>query len=143
MIRFFFLVIFSVTFCNGYYINATDKAELYTAFATVFNVKDNIELNNDIILQKAMLELAKMGVSENITELCTMETKYLYNILMKAALGEYIFSLQDPNDWILTIDNVQTGQLIRKRSFSATRFAILETLLIITIVALGRVLWIK
>jgi len=143
MFRIFFLIFFSVNFSNGFFINATNKPVLYSAFSKVFNVKDQIELNNDIILQRAMLELSKMGVSENLNNLCDLDAEYLYNILMKAALGEYIFSLKDPNDWILTVDNVNNGQLIRKRSFSATRFAILETLLIISVVALGRVLWIK
>jgi len=143
MRRFFFGLIFSVIFCDAYVINATDKNVLYQAFSNVFGVKDQIESDNDVVLQRAMLELSKMGVTENLTNLCSLESYNLYNILMKAAMGEYIFSLKDSNDWVITLDNVETGQLVRKRSFSATRFAILETLLVVSIVALGRVLWIK
>jgi len=138
-----FFLVFSVQFSDGLLVNVTNKQLLYNAFSNVFNVQDQIEMNNDIVLSKAILELSKMGVTESLNNLCTLDAENVYDILMKAALGEYILSLKDPNDWVITLDNVETGQLIRKRSFSATQFAILETLLIISIVALGRVLWIK
>jgi hypothetical protein len=62
---------------------------------------------------------------------------------MKAAYAEYVIGLKDPNDWNIVVADAETGQLARKRSFSSTRFAIIESLLLISIIAIGRLLWIK
>lgn len=124
-------------------INITNKNSLYNAFALVFDVKDTIEKNNDAVLEQALIELSKMGVNANLSNICELEDDIRNNILMKAALGEYIFGLKDPNDWSVVVVDTETGRFTRKRSFSATRFAILESLLIISVLAMARVLWLK
>jgi hypothetical protein len=124
-------------------INITNKNSLYNAFALVFDVKDTIETNNDAVLEQALIELSKMGVHANLSNICELEDDIRNNILMKAALGEYIFGLKDPNDWSVVVVDTETGRFTRKRSFSATRFAILESLLIISVLAMARVLWLK
>lgn len=120
-------------------VTGLNDQSLISAFTSVFKLQDSIETRNATILQRAFVELEKMGVrDENLTQLSDDQ---LATILMKAALGEYILGLQDPNDWIITVANAETGQFVRKRSFSATRFAIIETLLLICVAALVRMLW--
>ena len=117
--------------------------EIYSAFSEVFQFRDEIQDNSTPVLRQAVLELEKMGINQNMTNVCELRDSVLARVLMKAALGEYILGLRDPNDWSLVIANAETGQLVRQRSFSATRFAVIESLLLISIVALGRVLWLK
>jgi hypothetical protein len=64
-------------------------------------------------------------------------------VLMKAALGEYVLGLRDPNDWVVVVADAESGQLVRQRSFSATRFAVIESLLLISVTALVRMLWLQ
>lgn len=136
-----FFIFFANT--DAFSINVTKKEPLYQAFTNVFHISDTLEMNNDVVLKMALLELSKMGVDENLQNLCFLEDNIKYNVLMKAALGEYLFSLRDPNDWSIVVIDVENGQFARKRSFSNTRFAVLETLLIISVLALGRLLWLK
>jgi len=114
---------------------------LRTAFATVFNLRDTILDDETPVLRQAMLELEKMGV--NASNLCSLTEDQTTLLLMKAALAEYVLGLKDPNDWSVVVANAESGQLVRQRSFSSTRFAVVESLLLISVVALGRVLWLK
>jgi hypothetical protein len=141
--KLFFFMFFFIVSTESLNINITNKNSLYNAFALVFDVKDTIETNNDAVLEQALIELSKMGVHANLSNICELEDDIRNNILMKAALGEYIFGLKDPNDWSVVVVDTETGRFTRKRSFSATRFAILESLLIISVLAMARVLWLK
>lgn len=139
----FFLKFFFLQLVVGYNINVTNKNALYKAFTTVFQINDEIQMNNDVVLKMAMLELQKLGMDDSLQNICSLKDEVKFNILMKAALGEYLFSLKDPNDWSVIVMDVENGQFTRRRSFSNTRFAVLETLLIISVLALGRLLWLK
>lgn len=142
MLKFFFVFFFlPLGFC--YNINVTNKNALYKAFTNVFQINDEIQMNNDVVLKMAILELQKLGMDDTLQNMCSLKDEVKFEILMKAALGEYLFSLKDPNDWSIIVIDVENGQFTRKRSFSNTRFAVLETLLIISVLALGRLLWLK
>ena len=119
------------------------EASVYSAFAEVYQLRDSIQDGSTPVLRQALLELEKMGVDRNMTNLCELSPEVVSRILMKASLGEYILRLRDPNNWNIVVANAESGQLVRQRSFSATRFAVIESLLLISIVALGRVLWLK
>jgi hypothetical protein len=132
-------------FCFHFILTSSfvQRESIYSAFSEVFQLKDQISDGTTPVLRQAVLELEKMGVDGNLTNVCELDSETLARILMKAALGEYILGLRDPNDWSVVVANAETGQLVRQRSFSATRFAVIESLLLISIVALGRVLWLK
>lgn len=119
------------------------NTSLFSAFSTVFNLKDNIMDGETPVLRQALLELEKMGVDSKFNNLCVLSSDDVALLLMKAALAEYILGLRDPNDWSIVVANAESGQLVRQRSFSSTRFAVIESLLLISVVALGRVLWMK
>ena len=141
-----YLIIFALLICRcAAQENASniEPQSLFRAFSSVFQLKDTIEDGNTKVLRQAYLQLEKMGLSENLGNICSLDSDTLSLILMKAALGEFILGLRDPNDWNIVIANAETGRLERQRSFSATRFAVIESLLIICIVALGRVIWLK
>lgn len=116
---------------------------LFQAFATVFQLRDGIQYRNTTVLQAAFLELEKMGVSPDLGNLTELSDDNVSLILMKAALAEYYLGLRDPNDWAIVVADAESGQLVRQRSFSATRFAIIESLLLVAVTALVRVLWLQ
>jgi len=116
---------------------------LFSAFKKVFNFQDEFGTSNTPVVQAALVELNKMGINSNFSNLCNLDGEELALVLMKAAYAEYVIGLQDPNDWNIVVADAETGQLSRKRSFSSTRFAIIESLLLISIIAIGRLLWIK
>lgn len=120
----------------------TDES-LFGAFSSVFQLRDGIQDRNAAVLRSALLELEKMGIDSNITNLSELPDRTTALVLMKAALGEYILGLRDPNDWTVVVADAESGQLVRQRSFSATRFAIIESLLLIAVTALVRVLWLQ
>ncbi len=122
---------------------ALSDKNLFTAYKSVFNFRDEFGTSNTPIIQAALIELNKMGIDSNFSSLCVLEEEKLALLLMKAAYAEYVIGLKDPNDWNIVVADAETGQLARKRSFSSTRFAIIESLLLISIIAIGRLLWIK
>lgn len=122
---------------------ALSNSSIYTAFSTVFNLRDQILDPTTPVLRQAMLELEKMGVDSSLQNLCDLSDQTIANVLMKAALAEYVLGLRDPNDWSIVVANAETGQLTRQRSFSAVRFAVIESLLLIAVMALGRALWLR
>lgn len=119
------------------------SSDIYVAFANVFRLRDSIEDGNTPVLRQAVLELEKMGISSDLSNLCELSGENIATILMKAAYAEYIIGLRDPSDWSIVVANAESGQLERQRSFSSTRFAVIESLLLISVVALGRVLWLR
>jgi len=124
-------------------VGAISNASIYTAFSSVFNLRDEIRDSETPVLRQALLELEKMGVNASLSNVCSLSEDTTSLLLMKAALAEYVLGLRDPNDWAVVVADAETGQLVRQRSFSATRFAVIESLLIISVVALGRVLWLQ
>lgn len=143
MMNTFYFFIFFISSNSAFQLNVSNKENLYSAFTEVFQVSDQIQMNNDVVLRMALLELEKLGLNANLSNICNLNDLTKYRILMKASLGEYLFSLKDPNDWSIVVMDVENGQISRKRSFSSTRFAVLETLLIVSVLALGRLLWLK
>jgi hypothetical protein len=87
------------------------------------------------------MQLDKMGIDSSLSTVCTLSDDAVAQLLMKAALAEYIMGLQDANDWSIVVADAGTGQLTRQRSFSAVRFAVIESLLLIAVAALGRAVW--
>lgn len=120
---------------------ALNDTYIFDAFTTVFQFKDQLTDLNTPILRSAYLEFEKMGIDASLNNLCDLSQDKVALILMKAALAEYVLGMKDPNDWNIVVANAETGQLTRKRSFSATRFAVIESLLLVSIIALGRLLW--
>lgn len=116
---------------------------LFSAFSSVFQLRDSIQDRNTTVLRAAFLELEKMGIDSNITNLAELPDGTAALVLMKAALGEYVLGLRDPNDWSVVVADAESGQLVRQRSFSATRFAVIESLLLISVTALVRMLWLQ
>ena len=96
----------------------TDK-DLALAFSEVYQLKDNIQDGSTPVLGQALLELEKMGINRNMSNLCELDSGVVSRIFMKASLGEYISRLQDLNDWNIVVANAETGQLVRQRSFSS------------------------
>jgi len=124
-------------------VGGISDVSIFNAFASVFNLKDSISDGQTPVLRQALLELEKMGVNASLANVCSLSEDSTSLLLMKAAMAEYMLGLRDPNDWTVVVANAETGQLVRQRSFSATRFAVIESLLIISVVALGRVLWLQ
>ena len=120
----------------------SDEA-LFSAFGNVFQLRDAIQDRNTTVLRAAFLELEKMGIDSNMTNLAQLPEGVAALVLMKAALGEYVLGLRDPSDWVVVVADAESGQLVRQRSFSATRFAVIESLLLISVTALVRMLWLQ
>ena len=122
---------------------ALNGTALVSAFTQVFQVKDAIEGVDSPALESAVAELRKMGVDPGIEGLCSLDEGKVALVLMKAALAEYVIGLQDDDDWSIVVADLSTGRLGRRRSFSAVRFAVIETLLLMAVVALGRAVWLR
>lgn len=115
----------------------TNSTFLIAAFTEVFSVRDIVA--DTTILGAALRELDKMGV--NIAAgWCNLPEEQVALILMKACLAEFLIGLQDDKDWKIVM--LDSGHLTRERSFSAMRFAVMECLLLIAVVALGWSVWV-
>jgi hypothetical protein len=136
----FKIILFGILTTLAYGINNESLAQ---AFKKTFNFKDEIKTLDTPIIQAALIELNKMGITNNFSNLCEFTDHELATILMKAAYAEYIIGLNDPSDWSIVVADAESGQLMKKRSFSSTRFAVIESLLLISIVALAHLLWNK
>jgi hypothetical protein len=138
----FFIIIVSLLYSSGLSF-ALSNQSISHAFKNVFNFKDEIQTLDTPIIQAALMELNKMGISTSLSNLCELSETNLALILMKAAYAEYVIGLKDPSDWTIVVADAESGQLSKKRSFSTTRFAVIESLLLISIVALAHLLWKK
>jgi hypothetical protein len=112
------------------------NATLIAAFSSVFNVHDTIA--DAAVLGAALQELDKMGI-DPAKPWTALSDEQVALVLMKASLAEYLIGLQDPKDWAIVM--VESGHLVRERSFSAVHLAVIESLLIIAVVALGWAVW--
>ena len=120
---------------------AISNSSLVAAFSSVFKVKDVISDAGTPVLRNALMELDKMGIDPSLSSVCSLSEDVVAKLLMKAALAEYVMGLQDPGDWAIVVADAGTGQLTRQRSFSAVRFAVIESLLLIAVAGLGRAVW--
>ena len=121
--------------------DALSNSSLVAAFSSVFQLKDSISDADTPVLRHALMQLDKMGIDPSLKSLCELPEQKVANLLMNAALAEYITGLKDPNDWTIIVGDPSTGQLTRQRSFSSVRFATMEALLLVAVAALGRVVW--
>ena len=121
--------------------DALSNSSVVAAFSSVFQLKDSISDADTPVLRHALMQLDKMGIDSSLSTVCTLSDDAVAQLLMKAALAEYIMGLQDANDWSIVVADAGTGQLTRQRSFSAVRFAVIESLLLIAVAALGRAVW--
>ena len=120
-----------------------DHQDLIEAFSDVFEMKDLMTNPTEPVYQEAWRQLDHIGVPRDLQSLCNLTDPVLVQVLMRAALGNLIQGLRDPSDWSIIVADVGTGKLVRRRSFSSTRLAVIESLLLIAIVALGRTVWIR
>jgi len=117
-------------------VAALDNTTLIKAYGEVFGVRDIIE--NPSTMNHALNQLRKLGV-EDVGRLCSLDDDTLARLVMHAALGNLILGLKDPYDTVKA--DLNTGRLVRKRAFTSTKYAILESLLLIAVVALGMAVW--
>jgi len=138
---------------------------LMLAFSEVFGVRDVVLDAGSPLMECALRQLDQLGVPRGIVamsagggaDMANASSAYgelmrrglgsqaeavLAGMLMRAALGNIVLGLKDPSDWSLVMLDPATGDLVRRRSFSSTRLAVIETLLLICIVALGRMVWV-
>lgn len=122
---------------------AISNRTLVEAFGQVFLVRDEILVPNSRVMEKVVGELQILGVDAAASGLCNLEDTKAAKILMLAALGNFQLGLRDDSDWTIVVADTSSGRLVRQRSFSSVRFAVLEGMLLISIVALGRAIWLK
>ena len=125
--------------------------ELIAAFSDVFAAQDLIIDARSPVIMTALRQLDQLGVrfpigvdpscAVPITLQSGMAPSSVAGVLMRAALGNLLLGLRDPSDWSIVVADPMSGRLTRSRSFSSVRFAVLEGLLVLTILALGRALW--
>ncbi len=138
---------------------------LMLAFSEVFGVRDVVLDAGSPLMECALRQLDQLGVPRGVVAtadggngadrpnasayaelmrrgLRSQSEAALAGMLMRAALGNIVLGLKDPSDWSLVMLDPTTGDLVRRRSFSSTRLAVIETLLLICIVALGRMVWV-
>ena len=142
---------------------------LMLAFSEVFGVRDVVLDAGSPLMECALRQLDQMGIPRGVVldpaaidsasaaahrnasyayaelmrrGLGSQGDRVLAGLLMRAALGNIVLGLRDPSDWSLVMLDPTTGDLVRRRSFSSTRLAVIETLLLICIVALGRMVWV-
>ena len=123
--------------------HAMDETELLRSFSEVFAVKDLLADSRSTVVQRAMRQLDHLGVPRDISSCGNLTNSVLADVLMRAALGNLLLGMKDADDWSVVVADTSTGHLVRRRSFSASRFAVIESLLLIAIVALGRSVWLK
>ena len=129
-----------VLFIMLVHCTALTNTSLIKAYSEVFGVKDIIE--NPDTMGHALAQLRKLGV-EDLNDVCKLDEDTLATLVMHAALGSLTLNLKDPSDWSITVADLNTGTLVRKRSFTSTRYAIMESLLLVAVVALGRAVLVK
>ena len=137
LVVFIFVSWFSLTL-------ALEEDQLLRSFSEVFEVKDYIADSRSAVVQRALRQLDHLGVPRDVPGGCGNLTDSVFaDVLMRAALGNLLLGMRDADDWSVIVADTGTGHLVRKRSFSASRFAVIESLLLIAIVALGRSVWLK
>jgi hypothetical protein len=122
--------------------SAISDDSIVRSFATVFHLKDSVSDLNTPVLRQALMQLDKMGIPSSLSTVCSLPEEAVAQLLMKAALAEFVIGLQDASDWSIVVADAGTGQLTRQRSFSAVRFAVIESLVLIAVAALGRAVWV-
>lgn len=121
---------------------AVTNTALATAFSDVFQVRDVITDLQAPVVEAALRQLDQLGVPRSGL-LDNMTDAAVGRVLMRAALGNLILGIRDPDDWSVIAADVGSGKLVRRRSFSSVRFAVIESLLLIAILALGRAVWLR
>lgn len=121
-------------------VNGISDEVLYRSFCSVFDFRD--EIKSPAALNTARSQLLKLGVdlSGNVTAL---PDEVMGLLLMKAALADYLTGLNEAGEWRIVVSDANTGQLKRERAFSVMRFAVVECLLLLSIICILRLLLIK
>lgn len=109
---------------------------LIQAFIEVFEIKDKIIEFSVEPLDLAIMQLQKQGVYVN--SICNLSEYKQALVLMQNARAITEIELQDKQDWQMS---VYEHGFHRQRSYKFVRFAVVECLLIVTIVALAYTLW--
>lgn len=116
---------------------------LVNAFSDVFEVRDVIADTRAPVVEAALRQLDQLGVPRDLATLGNLSDEVVGRVLMRAALGNLVLGMRDEGDWSIIAADVGSGKLVRRRSFSSARFAVVESLLLVAILALGRAVWIK
>ena len=117
---------------------------LLRAFEEVFQTRDILLANSRaVVVEEAFRQLDQLGVPRNYTSAgWERDDALMARVLMRAAMGNLMLGLaREPEDWSLVVADVSAGKLVRRRSFSAVRFAVVQSLLLVAILALGRSIW--
>lgn len=119
-------------------VAAISNESLIAAFIDVFELQDTILTIEVEPLQVALQQLRKNGVL--IDNVCNMSESQQARILMQNAKAITEFELMDKQDWHITMGK---HHFRRQRSYSLVRFAVVECLLLVTVVALAFMIWVK
>ena len=122
---------------------AVSDTALAAAFSDVFEVRDVITDARAPVMEAAFRQLDQLGVPRDLQTLGNLTDDAAGRVLMRAALGNLMLGLRESGDWSVVAADVGSGKLVRRRSFSSVRFAVIESLLLVAILALGRAVWIK
>lgn len=82
--------------------------------------------------------LRKQGIDASSGSLCNMTDDQQANILMQNARANIEIHLREASDWQVSVTD---DGFKRQRSYEYVRFAVLECLLLVTVVALAYFLW--
>ena len=117
---------------------AVSNESLISAFIDVFELQDTILTIEVEPLQVALQQLRKNGIP--LDNVCNMSEPLQARILMQNAKAITEFELMDKQDWRITMGK---HHFKRQRSYSLVRFAVVECLLLVTVVALAFMIWVK
>eukprot|EP00961_Rhodomonas_salina_P064513 867963-Rhodomonas_salina.2 len=113
---------------------------LYTAFKTVFPLKDGSELlaRRSVIIDAAMEHLSTTGIPRNITQFCAMDEAEIMVVFMKATLGNLVMSDEIADAFQPYLADPTTGKLVYVDDFTNNRLLIFQVLVFSLLIALAR-----
>lgn len=118
---------------------AISNETLIEAFINVFEFQDMIATVSVEPIQMALTLLRANSVAD-IDHVCNMSEAQQALMLMQNARAAAEQQLRDQRDWRIY---VHEHGFRRERSYNSVRFAVVETLLLVTVVGLGYLIWAK
>ena len=120
-----------------------DASALFNAFIEVFPLKDGSQYlasyNTSVLEQQALLQLAYLGVPDNITLYCQLPEADIVRTLMLAALGNLLVNTTDSDGCGAPfVSDATSGHIERANSFAHNRVLIFEIIIFSLLIALAR-----
>lgn len=118
-----------------------NRTLLYNSFVRTFPIRDSsiIMTDNSALVQSAVREIHKLGVPDNITLFRSQSDEFLIDIMMLAALGNMANATkEDIHAIAIIVADPATGRLERLDSITHNRILILEVMIFVLVIALGR-----